>query len=50
GRIAVWSKNISYGGFASVDGGIGNYNSTTGEVGTIVWGLIPPEGTVILVR
>ena len=51
GRVAIWrSKDISGGTVrASADGGYGTWSATsTGGPGTVVWGMLAEEGTLLL--
>ena len=52
GRIAVWYTYFGYSGTASATNGLGGSNSPgeTAEPGTVVWVLIPPRGSVFMVR
>jgi hypothetical protein len=49
GRIAVWSKENTFSGTASASGGTAALSDSPGN-GTIVWGVIPPSGTVVILR
>ena len=52
GRIAVWSTVLTFPtGNATAAGGVHSTTpSKNGEDGTIVWGVIPPTGTIFTVR
>ena len=50
GRIAIWrTTDTKAGGTFTANGGGGTSNPP-GTIGTIVWGSIPPRGTVITLR
>ena len=49
GRIAVWRSLDAWQGTVSVTNGVA-YATHLGQVGTIVWGLLPPPGTTFMMR
>jgi len=58
GRIAVWSTHNTFnqdnvlvrGGTADNEDGVNAPNRQPGQPGTIVWGHIPPKGTLLMLR
>lgn len=51
GRIAVWRQKHTFSGTAAQPAaGAAYLESRRGEPGTIYWGLIPPNGTLIMIR
>lgn len=52
GRIAVWSIDNTFRDVGStvIIGGAGANGYGSGEAGTLVWGYLPPPGTVFVIR
>lgn len=52
GRIAVWRQRDQYVGSVAtnVAGGVADTPSCSGAPGTVVWGWIPPPGTIFMVH
>jgi hypothetical protein len=48
GRIAVWAVYSNYLGTATVTGGVAGVQS--GSIGTVYWKMLPPGGTIIVIR
>jgi hypothetical protein len=52
GRIAVWFSitNIASGFTAQANAGVAVGGDYAAENGTVVWGQIPPSGTMVMIR
>ncbi len=54
GRVAVWSVRNTFGGAAHANGGTGytngSYVGSNGAPGSVVWGTLPLEASVLIVR